>query len=173
MTPSPADRHQVLCANLAAAMVPFFRDGPCRVLVAPMDVKLSEEDVVQPDLLVVCDPAQFKGHIEGPPTLVVEILSPSTERHDRVRKLRLYARYGVSEYWIARPHPAVLEVLTLDAGSYRVHATYDATDTLESPAFPGLKLPLHDVFDLPIPPEERVQEIRESHPPYAHPRKSR
>jgi Uma2 family endonuclease len=167
MTPSPSDRHQRVCSRLLVALATALRGGPCEVVASPIDVKLSEEDVVQPDLVVVCDPGQFKGHIEGAPALVVEVLSPSTEGHDRVRKLRLYARYGVGEYWIARPYPAVLEVLTLDGSGYRVHATYDASGTVTSPNFPNIRLPLQHIFDLPIPPEERIQEIRETRPPYA------
>jgi Uma2 family endonuclease len=166
MTPSPADRHQLVCSRLLTALAVSLKGGPCEVIASPMDVKLSEEDIVQPDLLVVCDPRQFRGHVEGPPALVVEILSPSTEGHDRVRKLRLYARYGIGEYWIVRPYPAVVEVLTLEGAGYRVHATYDAAGTLTSPTFPNLRLPLHGIFDLPIPPEERIQEIREARPPY-------
>jgi Uma2 family endonuclease len=166
MTPSPSDQHQLVCSRLLVALAAALRGGRCEVIASPMDVKLSEEDVVQPDLLVVCDPKQFRGHIAGAPALVVEVLSPSTEGHDRVRKLRLYARYGIGEYWIVRPYPAVLEVLTLDGDGYRVHATYDGNGTVTSPGFPNLRIPLQPIFDLPIPPEERVQEIRETRPPY-------
>ena len=122
MSPSPTDRHQLICVALVAGMAPHFRGKPCRLLVSPMDVKLSDTDVVQPDLLAVCDPNQFKGtHIEGPPALVVEVLSPSSELHDRMRKLDLYARYGVKEYWLVRPYPSAVEVLILDGPGYRIH----------------------------------------------------
>jgi len=68
----------------------------CPVYPAPMDLKLSDRDVVQPDILVVCDPKQIKKtHVEGPPFLLIEILSFSTLLHDRGRKLELYARSGV------------------------------------------------------------------------------
>ena len=81
------------------------------------DSGLSEEDIVQPDLIVVCDANRIKPtHIEGPPTLVIEVLSPSTQAYDRVRKLRLFAASGVQEVWLVTPHPSLVEVLTLDGG---------------------------------------------------------
>jgi len=101
---SPSSLHQELSTSLVLELTPFFRDRGCRLFHAPMDVKLSDHDVVQPDLLVVCDPKQIRStHIEGAPALVVEILSPSTLRHDRVLKLNLYARAGVAEYWLLTP----------------------------------------------------------------------
>ena len=75
-------------------------------------------------------------HIEGPPRLVVEILSPSTLRHDRVRKLNLYARAGVAEYWIITPHPFMVEVMRLG---------YTETDRLCSCEFPELELDLTEL----------------------------
>ena len=95
------------------------------MFVAPTDVKLSEEDIVQPDLIVVCDANRIKPtHIEGPPTLVIEVLSPSTQAYDRVRKLRLFAASGVQEVWLVTPHPSLVEVLTLDGASYRIAGGY-------------------------------------------------
>jgi Uma2 family endonuclease len=65
----------MISMSLAEALLPYFRGGTCRVFAAPMDVKLSEEDVVQPDLLVVCRPEQIRqAYIDGAPRLVVEIL---------------------------------------------------------------------------------------------------
>ena len=167
MSPAPSSRHQAIVGELFGELRSFFRGRSCQPFVSPIDVKLSAEDVVQPDVVVVCDPAQIlQTHVEGPPTLVVEVLSPSTHRHDRVRKLRLYARHGIREYWLVQPHPALVEVLHLDAGEYRVAGAYTDRETLHSPAFPELALDLAEVFTLPIPPEEWIDEIRESAPPY-------
>lgn len=95
---SPLTIHQMISVQLTAALLPLLRGGPCRLLAAPMNLKLSERDLVQPDLLGVCDAAQFRTtHIEGPPRLMVEILSDSSVRHDRVRKMNLYARTGVTD----------------------------------------------------------------------------
>ena len=96
MSPSPTARHQIVQTKLARRLDEFFDVAPCRVIVSPMDVKLSETDVVQPDVLVVCKPKQIKRtHIEGGPTLVVEILSESSALHDRTTKMQVYARYGI------------------------------------------------------------------------------
>nr|XP_061803731.1 uncharacterized protein slr1290-like [Nerophis lumbriciformis] len=166
MSPSPTSRHQAIALDLGAWMAQHFKDKTCRPLISPMDVKLSDHDVVQPDLLVVCNPSQIRPtHIEGAPALVVEILSPSSTRHDRVRKLGLYARSGVSEYWLIQPYPALVEVLQLDGEGYRIAGVYTEADRLQSPSFPELTLDLAEIFTLPVLPEELIDEVRESAPP--------
>lgn len=162
---SPGVWHQLVSVRLAGALLPSFSGNPCQLLVAPMDVKLSEYDLVQPDLLVVCEAAQMRRtHVEGPPRLVIEILSDSTLRHDRVRKLDLYCRAGISEYWIVTPHPAVVEVLHNDGG-FRVSGTYTEQDCLRSATFPALVLELGPIFaDLPGLPQ--LDEVREASPEY-------
>lgn len=165
MSPSPATRHQRILRELVAALTPLFRRGPCEMFPAPMDVKLSDEDVVQPDLLVVCDPKQItRTHIEGPPSLVVEILSPDSTAHDRIRKSALYAAAGVAEYWIVTPWPSVVEVLSLDGRGYRLHRAFGKQDTLTSPAFPELRLKLADIFSFPLEPGEKPPAVREPPP---------
>lgn len=158
----PLTRHQRIQMDLSVALHPFFRKGPCQLFAAPTGVKLSEQDVVEPDILVVCDPRQIKpAHIEGPPKLVIEILSPSSTAHDRIRKSRLYARAGVQEYWIVTPHPAVVEVFSLDGGTYRLLHAFGKDDTLKSPAFPEVSIPLADVFTFPLEPGDEVPVARE------------
>jgi Uma2 family endonuclease len=104
-----------------------------------MDVKLSEEDVVQPDLLVVCKPEQIKRtHIEGSPSLVVEVLSKSSEKNDRHLKRELYARSRVGEYWIVMPFP--------------------------SSSFPEVTFPLAPIFDFPLEDHEK-ELLRVKEPP--------
>jgi Uma2 family endonuclease len=167
MTSAPSTRHQIVVANLLAQLAEFFKGTPCTVMPAPTDVKLSDEDVVQPDLLVVCDSTQIKRtHIEGAPTLVVEILSPSTLSHDRMRKMELYAKYGVGEVWLANPYPSLVEVYALDGEAYSRASAYDEEGTLRSLAVPDLVIGLSEVFDFPIPPEDRIELVREAAPPY-------
>ena len=168
MSPAPTSRHQAIVTDLAAVLHRRLEGGPCRTFVSPIDVKLSRDDVVQPDVVVVCDRSQIlETHVEGPPALVVEILSPSTQRHDRVRKLRLYARSGVREYWLVHPYPAVVEVLELGGDGYRIAGVYTEGETLHSPTFPDLVIDLRTIFTLPVPAEEQIDEVRESAPPYA------
>ena len=157
MSPSPTARHQIIQTKLGRRLDEFLDGKPCMAIVSPMDVKLSNTDVVQPDVLVVCNPGQIRStHIEGAPALVVEILSDSTEAYDRGAKMRLYAAHGVPEVWLVRPHPSIVEVYRLDGEGYRLIATYTPPETLKSPGFPKLKLKLKDVFDFPLEPDEKA-----------------
>ncbi len=168
MSPAPTSRHQAIVTDLSVLLHQQLKGSRCRVLVSPIDVKLSENDVVQPDVLVVCDRSQIReSHVEGPPSLVVEVLSPSTSRHDRIRKLRLYARSGIPEYWIVKPYPPMVEVLQLAGGSYRVAGVYTETERLRSPTLPELVVDLDAAFTLPVSANEQIDEVRESAPPYA------
>ena len=162
MSPGPTSRHQHVCLKIGAELDRYFRGKSCRPFISPMDVKLSDEDIVQPDVLVVCDPRQIKPtHIEGAPALVVEVLSASSVSHDRVRKTRLYARFGVREFWIVTPYPSVVEVLLLDGGSYRLVHSYSREEELGSAAFPDLSIPLTEIFNFPLEPGEEPPQVRE------------
>lgn len=167
MSPSPGSRHQKVCLRLGAALDAALRGKPCEAFIAPLDVKLSDADIVQPDVLVVCDPRKITNtHIEGTPDVVVEIASPSTAVHDRLVKLRLYATFGVREYWIVTPDSHLIEVLLADGDSYRIHGVFGRSDTLTSPTLTDLELPLDTIFDFPSADDERVSEVRETSPPY-------
>jgi Uma2 family endonuclease len=167
MSPAPTIRHQDILMNMGVELRGWFTRRRCKVVVAPVDVRLSEEDVVQPDIVVVCDPERVTPtHIEGAPTLVVEVLSPSTELHDRTRKMPLYAKAGVKEVWLVTPYPWLVEVFQLAGSRYVLHGAYSKDDRLRSPSFPRLAIGLAKVFDFPLEPGERVQMVRESRPPY-------
>jgi len=167
MSPSPTFRHQGLVTRLGAAMERFFRGKPCQLIVSPMDVKLSEEDVVQPDLLVVCKSEQIKRtHIEGPPSLVVEVLSDSSVKHDRHMKRDLYARHGVGEYWIVTPFPGLVEVFVLKDSLYTCWKSFGQEDALVSASFPDVTFPLETIFDFPL--DEHEKELLRVKEPPAH-----
>lgn len=167
MTPAPTTRHQQIQRELTFELVGFFREHPCDVFPAPTDVKLSDLHVVQPDIVVVCNPDQIKRtHIEGAPALVIEILSPSTETFDRVRKMRLYAHSGIREVWLITPYPWLAEVYALDGETYRLANSYERDDTLVSVVFPGLKVALSTIFNYPIDPSEHIEMVKEGCPPY-------
>jgi Uma2 family endonuclease len=166
MTPSPSTSHQRIALGLASELRRCLEGRRCEALAAPMDVKLSEEDVVQPDVFVYCDPTQDKGsHIEGAPVLVVEVVSPSSGVHDRMRKLHLYARFGVREYWIVSPADQLVEVLTLTSGVYSVACVFGRGDELTSPQLPDVRIDLSGIFTDPPPPDQ----VREGVPPYGRP----
>ncbi len=157
---SPSVMHQGVVLALALRLSPQFQGGQCRLYVAPLDVKLSEHDMVQPDLMVVCQPEQVKGgYIDGAPRLIVEVLSPSTQRHDRIRKLDLYGKFGVNECWLVTPHPFMLEVYTNQEGVFARVGAASENGTFRSQAFPELKLDLAELFaNLPLPPADDVHE---------------
>lgn len=162
MSPSPIYRHQRVATNLTRELGIHFKGHRCQLIGAPMDVVFSEEDVVQPDLMVVCSAGQIKRtHIEGAPALVVEILSDASASRDRLEKLNLYARAGVKEYWIVTPHPSLVEVLWLEGGRYVVHKVFGKDDTLTSPTFPEMRIALADVFDFPLEPREEPPIVKE------------
>ena len=107
MTP-PARMHQGIVTELAYLLKKYIHenDGLCKVYVAPFAVRLNLErtDWVEPDVIVVCDPAKLSDRgCEGAPDLVVEIVSPSSQRRDYITKTALYERSGVREYWIVDP----------------------------------------------------------------------
>ena len=107
MTPAPTVTHQTLLGRLFAAIFNFLTTSPIgTVLVAPTDVVLSKTTVVQPDLLFVAREHQDRiaeDGVHGPPGLVIEILSTGSRHLDEVTKPRLYAQYGIPEYWIVDP----------------------------------------------------------------------
>lgn len=102
---SPSEIHQDIILGLGSEILSFIRanKGECKVMVSPFDVKLDEYNVVQPDVLVVCDKGKMDGNrCYGAPDWVIEVLS--TNRSDDLhRKLTLYQEHGVREYWIADP----------------------------------------------------------------------
>ena len=121
VTPSPTSRHQMVVGNLVAILHTFVGEHALgRVLPGPIDVLFGEGDYLQPDLVFVrVDRAHLVSErgIEGPPDLVVEILSPSTAHRDRGIKLDRYRHFGVPEYWIVDIDGRSLEVWRLGKGA--------------------------------------------------------
>lgn len=154
VTPSPNAKHQTIVLNLAVLIGGHLKSRRTGLLfVAPFDVVFSDFDVVDPDLLFVSKARQpdvlTATHVRGAPDLVVEIGSPSTRRRDETIKRRLYERFGVAEYWVVDPELDEIKVYCLVDGRYSRTAelSLERADVLESPLFPGLALPLGDIFD--------------------------
>jgi Uma2 family endonuclease len=156
MSPAPAPRHQRVLGALYALARAALSGRPCEALLAPLDVLLHEagepdsqvRSVVQPDLIVVCDPSKVdKKGCHGAPDLLAEILSPSTAYKDLTRKLELYERHGVREYWILNPETATVMVYRLGpTGRYGRPSVLLGGETLRSTAVPDLELSLDEVF---------------------------
>ena len=122
VTPSPGTRHQGVVLALGSRLYEHVKSrGLGKVFVAPTDCILSDLTVVQPDILyVAADRLSIVSErgIEGAPTLVVEVLSPSTARLDRERKLVLYAEHGVPWYWIVDPASRTVDAYQLADAAY-------------------------------------------------------
>ena len=122
VTPAPGTRHQGAIVNLIGLLLEHVRSrGLGKIFVAPTDCILSNVTVVQPDVLYIATDRLAiisERGIEGPPTLVVEVLSPSTAHLDRDRKMNLYAEHGVPYYWIVDPESRSVEAYTLTGAAY-------------------------------------------------------
>lgn len=161
MSPAPVIEHQVLSGqlNLHLANLMNARRGGgggriCSVLYAPVDVVLSEDTVVQPDLIVVCDPNMLANgkHVQGAPDFVLEVLSPATAAKDKREKRALYEAAGVREYLIVDPSGHYAELHTLGAdGRYPAPSVLAAEDTLTLAVAPEFTITLHELFDWPLP----------------------
>jgi len=125
MSPAPRVPHQRMSRSLSSALDVFLEGKDCEPFYAPVDVFLTEGDpessdtVVQPDVLVVCDPDKIQDDgIHGAPDFVVEVLSDSTAYKDMTAKKQLYERSGVREYWIVNPESNSVFPYVLSGGRY-------------------------------------------------------
>lgn len=151
MVPSPITRHQRISMKIAFAIEKYVVENNLgEVFYAPYDVHLDDENVVQPDILFISkDNSNIIGekNVQGAPDLVIEILSEAAAYRDTIQKKRLYARFGVKEYWIAAPDDRLVEVYYLkDRGEYQLIKTYSEDAVLESQIIRGLKIELSKIF---------------------------
>ncbi len=157
MSPAPKREHQKVSIALSTQIFISLEEKSCEVYSAPMDVKLSampgedENDidiVVQPDILVVCDPDKLdEDGCNGAPDWVIEILSPSTSYKDENEKLLLYEKYGVKEYWIVQPGAKMVFVYILDNdGTYKKPEVAKKNEIVTSFAVPAVEIDLNKVF---------------------------
>ena len=141
---APGIRHQRVKINLFDRLLHHVRSRQLGDLFdAPADCILSDTTVVQPDIVFVearhAARVSERG-IEGAPTLVIEVLSPSSERTDRGRKLDLYARHGIAYYWIVDPAARIIDAHVLEAGAYRLTARLVGELPVALPPFGHLRL---------------------------------
>jgi Uma2 family endonuclease len=151
VTPAPSPQHQEVSGNLNEIVRGHVKTrGLGKVFYAPIDCILSDITIVQPDLLFL-DTTRLnlvsRRGIEGPPTLVVEILSPSTTAIDRSTKRQLYAKYGVRYYWIVDPEARVVEAYVLSEGAYRFSARAAGSEPVSLPPFPDLAFVPASIWD--------------------------
>ena len=156
MMAPPTRIHQEILMELSRQLANFLEGKKYKVYPAPFAVRLLEKDgdapddvdtMVEPDISVVCDHDKLDEYgCKRAPDLVVEILSPSTQRHDRVTKFNLYQRAGVREYWIVSPDERTVQVLLLDEGILHPHEVYSEKDIAKVNVLDGCFLDLSRVF---------------------------
>ena len=158
MAPAPSPRHQEWVGEVFRQIADALDDKPCRVYLAPFDVRLprgNEADeqidtVVQPDLSVICDPGKIDQRgCRGAPDWVIEVLSPSTAGHDMIVKRDLYERHGVREYWIVHPTDRVVTVYTLIDGAYGRPDVFELVGEVASKALPEVVIDWARMTQLP------------------------
>ena len=148
---APSVQHQRIVRKLLRQIDTFLDGKSCEVFFAPFDVCLNakgddDDTVVQPDLLVVCNKSILDAkRCNGTPDMVIEVISPSTSRHDRIKKLNTYLRAGVREYWIVDPEDKTVAAHTLENGKYVISA-FDDTEIIPAAVLEGCHIKLTDVF---------------------------
>ena len=149
-TPAPATIHQVILGNLYGILFNYLRGNQIgKLFLAPTDVIFAPTTVVQPDLIFIGNDRRgiiTERAIEGTPTLVVEILSPTTHHTDRVTKAQLYAKYGVPHYWLIDPDQQVLEGYGLSGAQYNLITKAQDAEMFTSSVFPGLSIQISDLW---------------------------
>ena len=154
---APNMTHQRILITLGSEIYTFLKGKTCEVFVAPFDVRLfyeedeSDNTVVQPDIVVICDPKKLgEEGCRGAPDMVIEILSPSNTAIEMQRKLNLYKEAQVREYWIVDPKNKQISTYRLKDGSpkgaeYVLHI-WQFQDIARPDILPGLEIPLSDIF---------------------------
>lgn len=154
---TPTREHQGISMEFSIQIGSYLKGKPCKVYAAPFGVRLFEKDddspdsvgtVIQPDISVTCDENKLdKKGCKGAPDFVIEILSPSNERHDLFVKYNLYMRAGVREYWIVDPQRKTVQVFLLDEnGVYRLAEMYGENDAAKITVLNDCPIDLKAVF---------------------------
>jgi len=147
VSPSPLVRHQLSSARFFRLIDGLKPNGT--LFYSPMDVYLDDENIPQPDLIWVAENSRCvigENRLEGPPDLIVEILSPGTAKVDRREKFQLYERFGVGEYWLVEPLGQYVEVYRWADGHFVKQGIYGEGDSFISVALGGKTVALSGIF---------------------------
>jgi Uma2 family endonuclease len=152
VSPAPSTKHQRVTTRLTSTLDVHTRTNRLgEVFVAPFDVVLANDAIVEPDLVyisrarrhIVTDP-----NVKGAPDLVIEVISPSSTKTDQETKRDLYARYGVKHYWLAHPLEEWVRAYVLgEDGTYELIAEGHKDDAFTAPPFPDLTIRLGELWD--------------------------
>ena len=146
VTPSPVTRHQLIVGRFHHHLMAYLEAHPVgTVFTAPYDVVLSDTDIVEPDLLLVLHTGRAvitERNVQGPPDIILEVLSPGTAARDRGLKRKRYERFGVREYWLIDPDDNILEMLAMQDERYVQVCRVAHPAECVSALLPGLVLDL-------------------------------
>ena len=149
---SPIPRHQQIALRIGSRVDFYFEQhGGGRVFVAPLDVVLDDDVVLQPDVMIICEGRMHvvgPTHIHGAPDLIVEVLSDRTRKRDENVKRKLYERHGVNEYWVVDPVAEIVSIYRRNGDSFTrvAEISVQTGGALTSPLLPGFSLDVSDVF---------------------------
>jgi Uma2 family endonuclease len=150
MSPSPNTSHQDIAGRIYRLIGNFLEKHPLgETYMAPLDVFLGDVNVYQPDVLFVSNRHRSiitERGIEGAPDLVVETLSPATARYDKGFKRKIYARFGVQEYWLVDPKTLTVQIYLLGKNADTPLATHGDKATFTSSVLPGLRIKTAAIF---------------------------
>ncbi|MDO4336657.1 MAG: Uma2 family endonuclease [Eubacteriales bacterium] len=159
MSPSGGFRHSQVNGNIYFALMKQLKNSICTASVENLDLYLSDDEYVIPDIMLICDRNKIKkDKYRGVPSFIVETLSPATSFKDKTVKKEKYAQLGVAEYWIVSPGEKSVEVYHLNNGTYELVAShilvediedenYNAETVLTLKAVPAVSIVLKEVFE--------------------------
>lgn len=152
---SPAVNHQRIIRKIFGKFISWFDGKDCESFTSPFDVTLCKGEkeekninIVQPDILVICDQENINedDRYLGTPSLIIEVLSKSSKNHDIIRKLELYRTTSIKEYWIVNPFSEEINLFSFNKGDIKEIATFKNKEVIKSIVFEGLKISLSDIF---------------------------
>jgi Uma2 family endonuclease len=150
VVPAPVPIHQIVVHRISEILGAYAEQTGGLMLFSPIDIVFSEYDVLQPDVVFFNTlrrpQIDLRSAIRVVPDLVGEVLSRNTAARDRGRKLELFERYGVPEYWILDPAARTLELLTNAGGRFQTTEAYDEAAIITSPTLPALRFATADLF---------------------------
>ena len=132
MSPSGGFRHSQVNGNIYFALMKQLKNSMCTASVENLDLYLSDDEYVIPDIMLICDRNKIKkDKYRGVPRFVVETLSPATSFKDKTVKKEKYAQLGIDEYWIVSPRERSVEIYYLIDGVYDLVSSYILVDDTE------------------------------------------
>jgi Uma2 family endonuclease len=158
MSPAPSMKHQYIAGNFHTQFNLFLKNNPCKVFVAPVDVRLFNSkkstpnklitSVVQPDVCIVCNPKKLdKKGIVGAPDLIIEVISKGNTKKELNQKMELYEENGVKEYWIVQQGDETVTVFDLVDDKFNFRKIYSNDEKIKTKVLNDFEIDLVDIFN--------------------------